>query len=242
MVRLHIATLLLAVGALPATAAAAEPAPVLVELFTSQGCSSCPAADTVLSDLARREDVVGLSFHVGYWDYGGWKDPFAQVANSQRQRAYRDAFGLTYLFTPQFVIGGRISAPGLSRDEALAAIERVKAEPQVEVGVNRAADGNGWVTVGEGRGPGTVWLAVFDSQRETRVRRGENDGRTLINRNVVRRMRPMGGWAGMPATFMVPMPEMPAAGQGAAVFLQTGTIGPILGAAIFHPPEITAKQ
>ena len=108
-----------------ASVQAGEVNPVVVELFTSQGCSSCPPADAVLSKLAQRPDVLALSFHVDYWDNLGWKDPFASRLNTDRQKAYRDAFGNAQIYTPQMVVAGISEMPGFTASAVTAAIADV---------------------------------------------------------------------------------------------------------------------
>ncbi|MFN3076861.1 MAG: DUF1223 domain-containing protein [Alphaproteobacteria bacterium] len=207
----------------------------LVELFTSQGCSSCPDADAFLGELARRGDVVPLSFHVGYWDYVGWKDPFALPENLHRQQAYQRVFRESYVYTPEMIIGGAADMSGNSREAALRTIERVEAESQVPVNLQRRNDGALTVTVGEGRASDgdMVWFAAVDRWRETVVRRGENRGRTLVNHNVVRSHRTVGIWQGLPTTVVISPSPMEAVTEGAYVaWVQPATLGPIRGAAV----------
>jgi len=170
--------------------------PVVVELFTSQGCSSCPPADAVLSELAERDDVVALSLHVDYWDYIGWKDPYSSPQMTERQRAYAAEMSLRYVYTPQMVIDGRQDIVGSRRSEVMAAVEAsVRQGKPVEIAFEAREGGR--VIIPEGRAPdrgATIWLAVYDEDHETQVKRGENAGRMLRNAHVVRRMERLGTW------------------------------------------------
>jgi hypothetical protein len=206
--------------------------PVVVELFTSQGCSSCPPADALLGQLAQRPDVIALAFHVDYWDYIGWKDPFASPALTARQRSYAGALGLRMVYTPQMVVDGRIDVVGSHRREVESAIETSAQQPKLAVRIED--DGQGGhravIPAGDGREPATIWLAVLDREQETRVARGENGGRTLKEFNIVREWRQIGTWTGSAVT----LPLDAASGKdrnACAVIVQAGTTGPILGAA-----------
>ena len=119
--------------------------PTVVELFTSQGCSSCPPADAFLGDLAKRQDVLALAFHVDYWDYIGWKDPYADPGHTSRQRDYSSKLGLRYVFTPQMVVQGASSATGSDRTSVLGLIGRDRGQDRLEVKLSR--DAAGLVTV-----------------------------------------------------------------------------------------------
>lgn len=205
--------------------------PVVVELFTSQSCSSCPPADALLAELQRgRPDVLPLDFHVDYWDHLGWKDPYSSADATKRQRRYSELLGTHEVYTPQMVIDGTRQAVGSDRDEVENAINAAVADRThgSAVAVNVAdAGANVVVTAGQGAGEGTLWLISFDNQHTTRVRGGENGGRTLTEVNVVRSLQPAGQWRGAPVQLSVPRP----AGERTAVLLQ-GTDGKILAAAV----------
>jgi hypothetical protein len=205
--------------------ALAQDAPTVVELFTSQGCSSCPPADAFLTDLARqRRDVLPLAFHVTYWDYLGWKDPYSLNAATDRQRAYARHLGADGIYTPQMVVDGTTGFVGSDRPRGLRAIAAA-ARKSVPVSVTR--DGpNLLVRIGPGSGQATVLLVGFDPAHETPIGRGENSGHTLLESNIVRSLTPIGAWSG-PA---VELRQAPPAGEGAAVLLQADD-GRILGAA-----------
>jgi hypothetical protein len=208
-----------------ATSVQAQEAPVVVELFTSQGCSSCPPADAFLTDLAhQRRDVLPLAFHVTYWDYLGWKDPYSLDAATARQREYARHLGEDGVYTPQMVVDGAKGFVGSSRAEGLNAIAGA-AHKQVPVSVARDA-GSLLIMVGAGVGKAQVLLVGFDPTHETPIGRGENRGHTLLESNVVRSLTPIGAWSGSAVTLR----QTPPAGDGFAVLLQAED-GRILGAA-----------
>jgi hypothetical protein len=217
------ATAVLAAGSIPRATAAASPA--VVELFTSQGCNSCPPADAYLTELARQPGILALAYHIDYWDQLGWRDPFSSPAATARQRAYAQTLGLTTIYTPQMVINGRVDAVGSDRRQVAAAIA-ASARPMVPVTLDQDHDAL-TLRVGAGTGQGRIWLIEYDLEHETRVRGGENAGRTLVNVNIVRSLEDLGPWTGAAAAFARPMPR---AGTGRAVLLQSER-GAILGAA-----------
>lgn len=227
-------TLLLTAAALAAIAASALPGgaraadrPVVVELFTSQGCSSCPPAEAFLLDLAEeRDDVIALAFHVDYWDRLGWKDPFSSPAATQRQRTYAAQLGRRNIYTPQMVVDGRADVIGSNRAGVRSAIAEAEKSLESVPIVIRRTDGKAEVTVGAGSGAGTVWLFGYDARRQTAVRRGENAGRTIEQANLVRAIVPAAAWAGEPVTVSVADPE----GEQLVAIVQTAD-GTILGAA-----------
>jgi hypothetical protein len=209
-------------------AAAPPPArPVVLELFTSQGCSSCPPADALLAALAgTRDDVLALDFHVDYWNYLSWRDPFSSAAATQRQRRYAAALG-TEVYTPQLVVDGQYQAVGSNRAAVLSAIATARAAILPGPALNFVPDDNGLtVDVGAGAGSGEVLLLGFDPQHVTEVGSGENAGRTLREVNVVRSMTPLGRWDGQSQRLHVARP----AGDLQAVLVQAAD-GRILAAA-----------
>jgi hypothetical protein len=237
-------TLLLLAAALVAGFAAAGraqgPAPVVVELFTSEGCSSCPPADAFLGELAQRPDIVALAFHVDYWDYIGWKDPYASPLATQRQHDYAAALGLHMVYTPQMVVDGRTDVVGSERGDVEAAIGKAAAGPKLAISI--AKDAAGYrvaipAAAPPAGGPATVWLAVFDSKQETRVKRGENGGRTLKEFNIVREWRKIGTWDGNATTLPLAVAMGNADRKGCAIIVQAGPVGPILGAAVMRLDE-----
>jgi hypothetical protein len=214
-----------------ATAAPERPLTV-VELFTSQGCSSCPPADALLGDLAKRDDVLALSFNVDYWDYIGWKDPFASAANTARQHAYASALGLSYVYTPQMVINGVAQEVGSRRDSVLDLIAHTPPADTVAVAAWRDDDALR-ITLPATEMPdgaeASILVVEFDGKHKTHVRRGENSGRTLFNFNVVRELRTLRKWDGREVKLSLPLEDLK--GDACAVLVQMGNAGPIIGAA-----------
>ncbi len=223
-------TLLALTAALPAAAPAAGL--TVVELFTSQGCSSCPPANANLAALAgSRGDVVPLSFGVTYWDKLGWKDSFASPAFTQRQRDYAAALGRDNYGTPQMVINGRTSLVGNNRGQLDAAIARAGT-----VGGPAIAATAGALSIGAGPRPATpadIWLVRYDPRTiAVPIRAGENEGRTLPHRNVVRTLVRLGSWSGNAQRIALP----PAvAGLRSVVLVQAAGLGPILAVARVDP-------
>ena len=219
----------LALALFSATAASAAERPVVVELFTSQGCSSCPPADAYLTDLAHGSpDILPLAFHITYWNRLGWTDPFSLAAATERQEAYAERLG-DGPFTPQLVVDGRASVIGSRRGGAAEAIAKARSARHDDVAVSLARSGDELaVSVGSGTraAPARILLVGFDRERVTPVRRGENGGRTLTESNIVRAVRTIGEWRGEAVTTRT----SPPAGQDAAVILQA-VDGHILGAA-----------
>lgn len=222
--------------AAPGTAArAADPGPTVVELFTSQGCSSCPPADQFLVELAQRDDVIALGYHIDYWDHIGWSDPFGLAEATARQRAYGRWLGHRSVFTPQMIIDGTVSTVGSRRNEVLPAIAEAPSARTPRVAVDLVAEAPDRLSVRVGPGPATgdgarILLIRYDDAHVTAVGRGENRGRTLINANVVRSIAPIGVWRGKAVTLTVP--AAPSADTGGFVVLvQPDGLGAILGAA-----------
>lgn len=233
---------LLALGFLAAApGVAAEPKAVL-ELFTSQGCSSSPKADELAAELARGQDVVVLTFPVDYWDYLGWKDTLGAAAHSARQRAYALTRGDRKVFTPQMVVNGVVAANGADRTSVEAAM-RESGEPGALLAVpvsSREAGGQIEVELREAPHQGEVWLVAVASKRTVTIGTGENAHRTVTYTNVVRRMTRLGRFTGRAARFMVPRSEaMAADADDYLVLVQAGSgsmPGPILGVhdAVLH--------
>jgi hypothetical protein len=226
--------LLVATGSLHGARAEPAGSPVVVELFTSQGCSSCPPADEFLGELAARDGVLALSFHVDYWNYIGWEDPFSMPEATERQREYRHALGLRVAYTPQMVIDGRSDAVGSNRGAVESAIAAAAAN--VHVAVAFAGDAGTGYSVRLPQtaldAPATVWLVLYDRRHETAVKRGENSGRTIRNSNVVRGLIELARWDG--AATEIPLavaPELTAGRDACAVIVQQAESGPVLGAA-----------
>jgi len=222
MTRISLAAALaLSILAVPA---AAETRPVVVELFTSQGCSSCPPADALLHELAGRKDVLALGFHVDYWDKLGWKDPLSTPGATIRQHDYAAEFGRNEVYTPQIVVDGQHQAVGSNRGAVLQAI--AEARPVSAAPIAFAADGRS-ASVGGGTGRGKVLVIRYLRTRTTAVARGENSGHTAVDANGVESIRDAGEWTGRPLELpIVPVDDA----HGLAILVQ-GEDGRILGAA-----------
>lgn len=230
--QLALLPLCLALTAGPAFAAAKRP--VVVELFTSQGCSACTKANAVVADLADRKDVLALTFPVDYWDYLGWKDTFARPEFSARQRAYMKAAGQREVYTPQVVVDGVAETQKGAADEAPELI-RVAARaqapaPQMRLSRSRVSVGSGAVP----RGGAEVWVVRYESQpRETPVKDGENRGVTVVYRNVVTGLTRLGAWSGRSKSYALPKSLKDGAAKDrdvrTAILLQAKTSGRILG-------------
>ncbi len=214
-------------GALSLAGPARAAEPVVVELFTSQGCSSCPPADALLGELAQRPDVIALAFHVDYWDRLGWRDPFSAHWATERQRAYAKLLGGSTVYTPQLVVDGHRDVVG--SDVPAVAAAMAQPRPGLTVPVGLAHGEGGWVaTADAGQGKGILWLATLDRHHVTKIGAGENDGRVLTDSNVVRGIRKLADWSGAPLRVPVAATDMPE-GDLVAVLLQSAT-GPYLGA------------
>ncbi len=233
-----LAALGLASVALSAPVAQAEGSMVVVELYTSQGCSSCPPADEVLAQLSGRDDVIALSLHVDYWDYLGWRDTFAQHQFTQRQIAYRDAWHKSVVYTPQMVVQGRHDVMGSRADDLAAAIAAaLQVEPPLKVTIERQGGMlKCRIEPGPERVAGIVWIAKYTMNATVEITRGENAGRTITYRNVVNSLNRIGSWAGIEPE-EVAMPQ-PGPGEGVAIWIQAGEAGPILAAAKIENPLV----
>lgn len=236
-VLLRASLILLSCCGLGAASTTPVPVPVtcVVELFTSQGCSSCPPADALLATLARKPDIVAVSFPVGYWDYIGWKDTLAADAFAARQHAYAEAHGEQHVYTPQAIIDGLVGVVGSDREALEAAIGSGKGRAGAVSLPMRLTHADGALVVdiagGEG-GPADVVALRVARSKTVHIGRGENAGRVVTYTNVVRAIEKIGDWTGATATFTVP--ETHDDDEGYVVLLQKGTLekpGPILGAA-----------
>jgi hypothetical protein len=213
-------------SALSSNVAAAADRPVVVELFTSQGCSSCPPANAYLNDLSKqRADVLALAFHVTYWDYLGWKDPFSLQTATERQARYGQRFG-DGSYTPEIVVDGSTGLVGSYRDDVNKAIASARAANRTAADVRVVAkDGKVSIDVGAGQGVAKVFLVGFDREHVTPIGRGENRGRTMAESNIVRSFRPVADWRGAPVHIEQPLPD----GEQVAVILEAPD-GHIVGA------------
>ena len=224
--KLGIGFAVFAAGA-PNAFAADAAHPAVIELFQSQGCSSCPPAAANVAAISDRADVLALSFAVDYWDRLGWKDTFSKPAWTARQYAYAQAMGRDGVYTPQVVVNGRAEGDGLDSGGLAALIQRGdRGAAGPEIGF-----AGGAVSVGAGTAPSggcEVWLARYDPRTvEVAVKRGENAGRTLPHKDVVHDMVLLGHWRGVAASFPLPGGEP---GLADAVIVQASGAGPILAA------------
>jgi hypothetical protein len=210
---------------------AQAPAPVVVELYTSQGCNSCPPADAFMGELAKRPGVIALSFHVTYWNYLGWADPYSIREADIRQAGYQMALRRPNYYTPQTVVAGRWETVGSSRRDVDALIAKAAKNPAtVAVTVERAGDRLRIVADAAPAAKGAdVFLVLFDRQHTTRIERGENGGKTLTYFNVVREIRAVGRHEGARVELSLAAAKRDG---GAAVLVQAPNKGPILGAAL----------
>jgi len=218
----------------------AEPPRAVVELFTSQGCSSCPPADELLVEFSRQPDIVALSLPVNYWDYLGWKDTLAHVAFTERQKAYAHSRSDRQVFTPQMIVNGKKSSIGSDRTQVEKAIQyTTKGRKTLPVNVV-VHEHNDTVTITVEETPDTtqreaeIWILPVLRSQTVPIERGENRGKTITYANVVRSLNRVGEWRGGSARFEVPL-DMARKGGDAYVVLLQGTDaarpGLILGAA-----------
>ena len=221
--------LALALAAAPAGANPPPRRPVVVELFTSQGCSSCPPANAALASVSAEPGVVALTFDVTYWDYLGWKDTFARPEYTQRQTDYEPPLHQASTYTPQVVVMGAADTVGQTRqkiDALIAKASPAPGAPEVSLTPHGARIGAGHAP----RRPADVWLVRYDPRVvQVPIRRGENGGKTLPQKNVVRSLVRLGAWRGEAAHFTYP-PE--PVGLKTAVLVQGHAGGPILAAAV----------
>ena len=206
--------------------------PVVVELYTAQGCASCGEANAYLGKLSQREGVLALTFPVDYWDYLGWSDTFAKPEFTARQKAYVARLDLREPYTPQVVVDGRAQAGGLQTekvDRLVAQAAKAAQDPpdMAFMGLRRVDVGSGKVP----RGGAEVWLVRYDPrEHDVVVRKGDNRGQTVAHRNVVREIKRLGAWRGRPTAYRLPPPG--EEGLVTAVLLQATDGGRILGASI----------
>ncbi len=181
--------------------------PILVELFTSEGCSSCPPADRVLSQLEKGQpsseaEIITLAFHVDYWNYLGWKDEFSSKSFSERQSGYADRFKLDSIYTPQMVVDGQTQFVGSNLGTANKAISDSAKASKAEIEISNAADKlKVKITDAPTHDDSYVWLAIAEDDLKTNVRRGENGGKTLDHVSVVREMKLLGNLASTDKVF-----------------------------------------
>jgi len=238
--------------------------PVVVELFTSQGCSSCPPADALLARLAQRRDVIALSLPITYWDMLGWKDTLATEANTRRQKSYAKVMGHGGVYTPQMIIDGLDDVVGsrevavntaitARRTQSLTTQSRLLVQTLQDRG--RLLDIPVWlsatsrevrIVIGHARDrtdhDATIWMFRVLSQATVKVGGGENSGRTLTYRNIVRDVKAVGMWKGDQIVLELPRGDSGVSHDGVAVVVQQGGYGRIFGAAYIGHPNYYAEQ
>jgi hypothetical protein len=215
------------------------PAPMVVELFTSEGCSSCPPADAFLGELAQRQYVLPLSFHVDYWDYIGWKDKFADPIFTRRQYAYAEAQGSSMVYTPQMIVAGAIDVVGSDRKAVEQALKTAYTRNAMyRIHVVREEDGR---VVAEFPDapigvPATVWLVTYRKSEQSHVKAGENAGRNLMTFNVVRSLQKVGMWTGKATEIELKLDQAARANSpdACALIANQAEHGPIVAAAAFN--------
>lgn len=230
-----VAMVLSAAHAGGASAATGQPLAV-IELFTSQGCSSCPPADALLENYAQRDGVIALSFHVDYWDYLGWQDSFASADFSNRQRQYARVRGDGVVYTPQVVVNGRDQVVGSSNESIEAALGSAKslADAVKVQATAKETTVNILVEAGKtGTKDADILLAIVQPSATVEIKTGENAGKTITYQNIVRSLTRIGGWNGAAVTLAQPIPPWGEVDRASyVVIVQQTNAGPILGAAM----------
>ena len=228
----------LAASGLPANADSVSRPKAVVELFTSQGCASCPPADALLTSLAEQNDVVALAYHVDYWDYVGWEDTFGAEAYSDRQRAYAKSWGSSRIYTPQMVVNGAKGVVGSKRNEVHGALDHSSLPLSVDIehegDMLKIA-----IPPTAGLDNAVVWMVTYLKRADVGIEKGENAGKSMIYTQVVTGQQVLGMWeSDTGASLKLPLPEtLSGANNGVAVIVQQehdGLPGNILGAATFE--------
>ena len=231
---LALAVLALLPGQAQGQALARSKPVTVVELFTSQGCSSCPPSDAFLGEVSKRPDVVALSYHVDYWDYIGWRDPFATPEFTERQRGYARSLRQRYVYTPEMVVHGRGHDSGIDRETIFRLIAEAQKPEWPRMAPQMSDRGARGIVVSmpefQAPEPCDVWLVTYDPEHRTKVLRGENRGRELSNYNVVRSLTLLTRWDGRPAELTIG-PDRLGDARGVAILVQHPNLGPIFGAA-----------
>ena len=215
---------------------AADKQPVVVELFTSQGCSSCPPADKLLGELANQKNIISLSLNVDYWDYLGWRDTLGSSKHSKRQKQYAANRGTRQVYTPQMIINGHVDVVGSRRGKVITALNNESdsgarvpltiSETSAEITINVAESPNSELAK-----KATVWVLVTSPKISVPVERGENRGKKITYHNVVRQMTPAGMWDGKAISITLPKDGLGISnGRDCIVLLQEGTVGKVIGA------------
>ena len=215
----------------------------VVELFTSQGCSSCPAADAFVTSIHRDKEILALAWHVDYWDYLGWEDTFARPDNANRQRRYSRSFGENQIYTPQAVINGRSHTVGYKKKKIRALLAKYDSQQEgLMVPINTVLNNDILdieISYGDNTGKATLWMIYFSNQVKVNVKRGENHGKKLTYSNIVRDIELVGMMEPEGLKMMLPIKEISHKGyDSCALVLQRttklGTPGPIIGAVVIR--------
>jgi hypothetical protein len=214
------------------------PAPTVAELFTSEGCSSCPPADELLAELTERQFVLPLSYHVDYWDYIGWKDAYARPEFTRRQRAYAEVLGTRMVYTPQMIVAGAIDVVASDRKQVNKALKLAftrNAMYRIEILQSDGGDVIARFPEAKIGVPATVWLVTYSKRVESDVTRGENAGRRLASYNVVKSIKRVGLWRGEALDLPISVDQEAGASEpdGCALIANQADYGPIVAAAAF---------
>lgn len=213
---------------------AGEPYDVVVELFSSQGCNSCPKADRLLAEITAMPGVLALSYHVDYWDYLGWKDTLGSPEFSQRQYDYAKARGDMDVYTPQMIVNGEKQMVGSQRSEVFAVLEQSRRKPW-DVPLTLSDGGKELIVdagAGAVNGEATLWILPVLDRISVKIGKGEIAGQEITYTNVVRELLPAGMWSGKPVRLSLPKDSvMPEGCTACVALLQEGKIGRMLGAA-----------
>ncbi len=227
----------LTIGSAVAQSVSATPIRAVVELYTSQGCNSCPPADALLGKLSKRPDIMALSLPITYWDYLGWKDTLAKEDFTNRQTNYAYALRQGQLYTPQMVINGRAHALGSDKKAVNAVIEAVRWANKDLIPISVTLKGNRLVIeVGKGAAhqlgkEPTIWMAIVRPSVDVKITYGENRNNTITYYNVVRKLQSIGMWSGKSISRTIPARSTLRKGEKCAVFIQQDKAGPIIAAA-----------
>ena len=218
--------------------------PVVIELFTSQGCSDCPAADRIVAELAKRKDVLALSLPITYWDMLGWKDTFATESNTYRQKSYAKTMKRSGIYTPQIIVDGKIDVVGNQRDRVMSAIAsrqtQIATEPAVNLSLGIASGRVEIAIPAAGRAKekplATIWVMRTLSNGSVNVQQGENKNHHLSYANLVRELHRAGEWTGEAMKIDLPIATGKSKHDGVAVVLQSHDYGQVIAAAMIKLP------
>ena len=223
------------------------PHPVVLELFTSQGCSDCPAADRLVTELANRGDVIALSLPITYWDILGWKDTFATDANTRRQKSYARTMNRSGIYTPQMILDGRLDVVGNQRDRVMSAVAMRASAAAHEMSVPvllRRISSRIEIAIpnlkGAEKNPATIWVMRVLGQGSVKIGDGENRNRQLSYTNVVRDLQRAGEWNGQAMKIDLPVKIAKVNYDGVVVILQAQDYGAVLGAAALRLEDSAA--